>query len=196
MQIEQITLSNGEVILILPPSLYDLPVFEKSFHIICFYIQEWVEGHKDLSVNIELGGAVKKQFDSFVAIAFKKVPLVLDPIVSLNDLVLIKNGFEKVMVLEELPPFKLDKSKKTNEFQPKINETSDSYNNYIGDIVAGLEATGLELCKNYDLNSIRQILYRVDQHKYWSDPQNLEKAQQQKDIEDYGDMLYELSEEW
>ena len=193
MKIEQITLESGEVCIITPPSLYDLPIFEKLFYVVCTNINDWNQIQQDKSVVISFEGAVKSQFLSFFAIAFKRVPISLDSFQTLADFNLLKEGFERVLTIDDLPSFKTDSSNKSVGFQPKIIETGDIYSDYIGDILAELETLGVQLCKDYDLNSIRQIVHRISQHRYWSIPDNREKAQREQDIEMYADKLYELS---
>lgn len=190
MKIEQIILSNQEVYFVTPPTLYDLPLFDCLFQLFCHYVNHWIEENESLATEITLSDSVKQKLNPFFLKNFTP-PINIDSISLLDDWIIIKEAFEKVLVVDNLPTFKESDSVNPKTFHPKIKSSGNEITDYIGDMIAFLEGTGESLCRNYDIDSIRKICFRVEQHRYWAIPSNIEKAQRKKDLEDYTDALYE-----
>jgi hypothetical protein len=195
MKFEIYNQESGDIFLLSPPSYLNLNPF-------CFYhsqVKSWLESdwfQYYLEQNTQFFPNLIDGHPTFDAIlqdylalfVYRNNRQIAKNTLTNQDLIeLIKIG-DRLLELSELPAVKEDKT----GFNPNFMTTGDDYSDLVGDLLHRFGSGGIELARQFDLDSIRQILNRCGQWNYWENPDNYQKAKQEKEAEAIAPILEKI----
>ncbi len=98
-----------------------------------------------------------------------------------TDLMGLVEITDRLLALSDLPTPR--ESVKKDGINYEIDSTNDDYNDLVGDLLYQFGESGLTIAREYDLDSIRQIINRVNQWKHYENPDNYNKAKEDAEKE-------------